>query len=57
MTVKQRGSKMLLERAHLVAHRAVGEMELVGGLGEALQPRRGLERPQRGQGWETLGHM
>ena len=48
---------MLLERAHLVAHGAVREVQLVSRFREALQARRRLEGAQRGERGISPGHV
>jgi hypothetical protein len=35
---KQRHAQVLLQRAHLVAHRAVGDMGFIGGARKVLMP-------------------
>jgi hypothetical protein len=40
---EQRDAEVGFQRANLVAHGAVRDEQLVGGAGEALVPRRGLE--------------
>jgi hypothetical protein len=46
---EERGAEEFLQRAHLVAHRPVGDVQLLGGAREALEARGGLERAQRGK--------
>ena len=57
MAMKQLRAQVLLEGAHLVAHGAVREVQLVGRLGEALQARGRLEGAQRGERRQALGHL
>ncbi len=47
---QQRGSQVRLQRADLVADRALADMQLRGRMAEAAEPRRRRERAQRGQG-------
>ena len=54
---EERRAHVLFEGAHLVAHGAVGEVQLLGGARKALQARGRLERAQRGQGWKAAGHV
>jgi hypothetical protein len=54
---EERRAHVFLERAHLVAYRAVGECQLLGGTRKALEACGGLEWAQRGQGWEATGHV
>ncbi len=44
---EERRAQVLLERAHLVAHGAVGEVQLLGGAREAFEARGGFEGAQR----------
>lgn len=48
--------EMLLERLHLMADRGLGDVQLLGGPGEAEMARRGLEGAERVEGRETAGH-
>ena len=57
VAMEERRAEVLFERAHLVAHGAVGEVQLVGRAREALQARRRLEGAQRRQGGQAFRHM
>ena len=54
---EKRRAHVILERAHLAAHRAMGEMQLFGRAGKALQPGGRLEGAQRGKGREASDHV
>ena len=49
-SLEQLRAQVLLEGTDLAAHRRLGQMQLLGGPGEAFQARRRLEGQQAGQG-------
>ncbi|MCY1300057.1 hypothetical protein D9M70_496150 [compost metagenome] len=53
---EQAQPEVLLKRADLPAHRAVGDVQLLGGLADAEQPGRRLEGAQGVQRGEFVGH-
>ena len=54
---EQRDAHLFLKRLDLVADRRRGDMQLLGGLGEAQMPRRGLEGAQRIERGQVAGHI
>jgi len=53
---EQRRAERSLERANLMAHRAVRDEDLLGGSRKTLQARRRLEGPQRAEGRDLSAH-
>ena len=54
MAQKQAYAQGVFQHAQLLADRAMGDMQLIGGLAHAAQPRHGLKSAQRRQRRQTV---
>ena len=54
--MEQRHAEFALQRLHLMADRAVGDMQFGAGAAEVAVARGGLEGAQRGKRWQAVGH-
>src|SRR5262245_51973282 len=56
LTIEQLEPELGLERLHLMADRALGDAQLLGGAREALVASRGLERLECIERWQLARH-
>ena len=55
--VEQRNAQFALQRLHLMADRAMRDMQFGGGAGEVAVPRGGLEGAECMQRWQAVRHV